>query len=146
MPDPKFQFQVDHVGVAVRSIEEALPCYRKALGLEAGHREEVASQGVRVAFLQAGQASIELLEPIGEEGPVAKFLRLRGPGLHHVAFRAGELAAQMERLRRAGLPPIESAPRPGARGHQVCFLPPRQAAGVLVELVSGGPGSLPSSR
>ena len=127
---------MDHVGIAVESIEQALPFYKKALGLEPSHREEVASQKVRVAFLQAGETSLELLEPTSGEGSIAKFLKTRGPGLHHVAFSVGDIAADMDRLRRVGLTPLESAPRPGARGHQVCFLHPKHAAGVLIELVS----------
>jgi methylmalonyl-CoA epimerase len=127
--------RIDHVGVAVESIEAALPFYRKALGLEPVHREEVSSQKVRVAFLQAGETSIELLEPVGGDGAIAKFLKTRGPGLHHVAFHVPDIAGDMERLRAAGLPPLEAGPRAGARGHKVCFLHPKYASGVLVELV-----------
>ena len=126
--------KIDHVGVAVESIEAALPFYKKALGLEPVHREEVPSQKVRVAFLQAGEASIELLEPTGD-GAIKKFLETRGPGLHHVAFHTSDIAGHMERLKKDGLPPLDAAPRPGARGHEVCFLHPKLAAGVLVELV-----------
>ncbi len=129
---------VDHVGIAVRSIDEALPFYRRALGLEAVHRQEVPSQKVKVAFLGTGETSIELLEPTGPEGAVAKFIAKRGPGLHHVAFKVADIAGEMERLKGGGLPPLEASPRPGARGHQVCFLHPRHAAGVLVELVEHG--------
>ena len=128
--------KIDHIGVAVESIEGALPFYRKALGLEVSHREELASQRVRVAFLQAGETSVELLEPAGEEGAVAKFLKTRGPGLHHVAFRVEDIKGEMERLRQAEVPPLEASPRAGARGHLVCFLHPKHAHGVLVELVS----------
>lgn len=130
--------KIDHVGIAVESLEKALPFYKKALGLEPVHREEVAAQKVRVAFLQAGETCIELLEPTGDDGAIAKFLKTRGPGLHHVAFSVADIAADMERLRAAGLPPLETAARPGARGHKVCFLHPKYADGVLVELVSGG--------
>lgn len=130
--------KIDHVGVAVRSIEESLPFYKKAFGLEPIHREEVAAQKVRVAFLQAGETSIELLEPTGTEGAIAKFLETKGPGLHHVAFSVAKIDAEMERLRGAGLPPLEAAARPGARGHKVCFLHPKHAHGVLYELVSHG--------
>jgi len=128
---------VDHVGIAVESIEKALPFYKKALGLDPVHREEVPSQKVRVAFLQAGQTSLELLEPTGDEGAIAKFLKTKGPGLHHVAFSVWGIAGQMKRLADDGLPPLDAAPRPGARGHQVCFLHPKHANGVLVELVEG---------
>lgn len=126
---------IDHIGIAVASIEEALPFYKKALGLEVSHREEVVAQGVKVAFLQAGQSSIELLEPLGEEGAIAKFIKTRGPGLHHVAFLADSVSQEMRRLKKEGLPPLEESPRPGARGHKVCFLHPKLASGVLVELV-----------
>lgn len=128
--------KIDHVGVAVLSIEKALPFYKKALGLEPVHREEVPSQKVRVAFLQAGETSIELLEPTGDEGAIAKFLKTRGPGLHHVAFSVADIDGRMEALRKAGFPPLDAAARPGARGHKVCFLHPKLAEGVLVELVS----------
>lgn len=126
--------RIDHVGVAVESLEASIPFYEK-LGLKVSHREEVAAQKVKVAFLQAGEASIELLEPTSPDGAIGKFLKSRGPGLHHVAFHVEGIDAQMERLRGAGLPPLEPAARPGARGHRVCFLHPKLAAGVLVELV-----------
>jgi methylmalonyl-CoA epimerase len=126
---------IDHVGVAVASIDEAAAFYKKALGLELVHREDVPAQKVRVAFLKAGQTSIELLEPLGEGGAVAKFLQTRGPGLHHIAFETGRIADDMKRLNAAGLPTLEKAPRPGARGHQVCFLHPKSCLGTLIELV-----------
>ncbi len=126
---------LDHVGIAVESIEEALPFYRKALGLEVYHREEVPTQKVKVAFLQAGETSLELLEPTSEDGAIAKFLKTRGPGIHHIAFSVKEIESRMKALTEAGLPPLESRPRPGARGHKVCFLHPKHAHGVLVELV-----------
>ncbi len=127
--------QIDHIGVAVESIEGALPFYRKALGLDVVHTEIVATQGVKVAFLQAGQASIELLEPTGPEGAVAKFLKKRGPGIHHIAFAVKDLAGHITRLSQEGLPPLDPKPRTGARGHHVCFLHPKHAQGVLIELV-----------
>ncbi len=126
---------VDHIGIAVESIDAAVPFYEKALGLKVSHREDVVSQKVKVAFLQAGETSLELLEPIGEEGAVAKFLKKKGPGLHHIAFKTGDIAGQMKRLSEDGTPPLDAAPRPGARGHRVCFLHPKHANGVLVELV-----------
>lgn len=129
---------IDHVGIAVESIEEALPFYRKALGLVPVHSEEVPGQKVRVAFLQAGETALELLEPMGEEGAVAKFLKARGPGLHHVAFAVKDIKGHMQRLKSDGMPALEAAPRPGARGHNVCFLHPKHAHGVLVELVQHG--------
>ena len=126
---------LDHVGIAVVNLEEGIAFYKKALGLEVVHREDVIQQKVRVAFLRAGQTSLELLEPIGADGAMAKFLKTRGPGLHHIAFETVEIAGEMKRLSAAGLPPLESAPRPGARGHQVCFLHPKNGLGTLIELV-----------
>lgn len=127
--------KLDHVGIAVTDLEEGISFYRKALGLEVVHREEVASQKVKVAFLQAGGTSLELLEPIGPDGAVAKFLEKRGPGLHHIAFETGRIGEEMKRLSAAGLPALDPAPRPGARGHQVCFLHPKHGLGTLIELV-----------
>lgn len=137
--------KIDHVGVAVRSLDEAAAFYRAHLGLVETHREEVPGQKVRVAFLSdpadpAG-TSVELLEPTSPDGAVAKFIAARGLGMHHLAFDAGHgagaVAAAMERMRAGGAPPLENAPRPGARGHQVCFFHPKHCAGVLVELVGG---------
>lgn len=125
---------LDHVGVAVENLEAAVAFYEK-LGLKVAHREEVPSQKVKVAFMQAGQAAVELLQPTSEEGAVAKFLKTKGPGMHHVAFRVESVGKDMERLKNQGLPSIDAAPRPGARGHHVCFLHPKLAQGVLVELV-----------
>lgn len=129
---------IDHIGIAVESIEEALPFYREALGLVPVHSEEVPSQKVRVAFLQAGETALELLEPIGGDGAIAKFLKARGPGLHHVAFAVKDIGGHMKRLTDGGLPPLDPSARPGARGHKVCFLHPKHAHGVLVELVQHG--------
>lgn len=129
---------MDHVGIVVESIDKALAFYRDALGLVVDHREDVPSQQVRVAFLKdptEGRAQIELLEPVGEEGAAARFLKSRGPGMHHVAFHARDMGAAMKKLKDSGRPPLEDAPRPGARGHQVCFLHPKHAHGVLIELV-----------
>lgn len=126
---------LDHVGIAVANLDEGIAFYEKALGLAVVHREDVPSQKVRVAFLQAGQTSLELLEPMGEGGAVAKFLNARGPGLHHLAFETSKIGEEMKRLNAAGLPTLEAAPRPGACGHQVCFLHPKNCHGTLIELV-----------
>jgi len=134
--------KLDHVGIAVEAIEKVLPFYREQLGLSVFHREDVPSQKVRVVFLApsdgAGSA-LELLEPMGEEGPVAAFLKNRGPGIHHLAFEAHAIEKAMERLRAAGRPPLEEKPRAGARGRKVCFLHPKHADGVLIELVDPSP-------
>ncbi len=131
---------LDHVGVAVSSIRSALPFYQDQLGLRLTHEETVVAQGVRVAFLAPpsalpGACQVELLEPLAE-GAVSRFIDKRGPGLHHIAFHSSDIRSDMRRLREAGSPPIESEPRPGSRGHRVCFLHPKSAHGVLVELVA----------
>ncbi len=128
---------VDHIGIAVSSIEESAAFYAKALGLKLAHREETPGHGVRVAFLGAPgeKAMIELLEPADEDGPIAKFLRSRGPGLHHLAFAASGIEAEMSRIADLGVSLIDRSPRPGSRRTRVCFLHPKDCGGVLVELV-----------
>ncbi len=127
--------KVDHVGIAVRSIEEALPFYRESLGLEAAETHVVESQKVKVAFLPAGGTKLELLEPTSPDSAVAKFIERRGPGLHHVAFAVDGLEDHMQDLAARGRPPLDERPRPGSRGTKVCFLHPKDCHGVLVELV-----------
>lgn len=125
--------KVDHVGVAVASLEEGLGLYR-ALGLEVAGTEEVPAQGVRVAFLEVGESRVELLEPLGPDSPVARHLEKRGPGLHHLCLQVGDIRAAMARLRAAGYTLLSAEPQPGAHGCLVCFVHPRSAGGVLLEL------------
>jgi methylmalonyl-CoA/ethylmalonyl-CoA epimerase len=122
---------VDHVAVAVASLGEAVPLYELLTGSRSSAVEELPSQGVRVAFVGA----LELLEPLGPETPVGRFLASRGPGLHHVAYRTPDLVAELARLVEAGVELIDHAPRPGARGHRVAFLHPGSTGRVLIELV-----------
>jgi methylmalonyl-CoA/ethylmalonyl-CoA epimerase len=122
---------VDHVAVAVASLGEAVPLYELLTGSRSSPVEELPSQGVRVAFVGA----LELLEPLGPETPVGRFLASRGPGLHHVAYRTPDLVAELARLVEAGVELIDHAPRPGARGHHVAFLHPGSTGRVLIELV-----------
>lgn len=125
---------IDHVGIAVASIEEALAVYR-ALGLSETHREEVASQQVVTAFLPVGESSIELLEPTSQGSPVARFLERRGPGIHHVCFAVPDLRAALRELEGRGYRLINREPVAGARGKQTAFLHPEAGGGVLIELV-----------
>lgn len=125
---------LDHVGVAVASIEEAAPLFELITGHARSPVEEIESQGVNVAFV----GPVELLEPRGPDTPVGRFLEQRGPGLHHLAFRTADIRGQLERLREEGLELVDEEPRPGARGHLVAFLHPRSTAGVLMELVASG--------
>jgi methylmalonyl-CoA/ethylmalonyl-CoA epimerase len=131
---------LDHVGIAVSDIDEALAFYRDALGLEVEPPEEVASQRVRVRFIRGGGgAALELLEATAADSPIAKFLAKQGPGLHHVALRVADLAAALADLEARGVRLIDHAPRPGAHGTRVAFIHPAGAHGVLVELIERGP-------
>ena len=126
-------YKIDHLGIAVASIEEAMPIYR-ALGLTETHREEVPSQQVITAFLPIGDSQIELLEPTGDGSPVARFLARRGPGIHHVCFAVDDLPAALRDLQSQGFRLVNSEPVPGAGGKNVAFLHPESGGGVLIEL------------
>ncbi len=132
-------YKIDHLGVAVASIDDALAVYR-ALGLSEAKREEVASQKVITAFLPVGESSIELLQPTSPDSPVGKFLEKRGEGIHHVCFAVENLEAALADLSRKGFRLIHTAPVPGAGGKRVAFLHPEAGRGVLIELAEkGGP-------
>ena len=125
---------IDHLGIAVRSIEETLGFYSEGVGLEVGLRETVEHEKVTVAMLQTGESRIELLEPTAEDSPIAKFIAKRGPGLHHVALKVPDLNAAIERLRSRGTKLI-GEPRKGAGGHLYVFVHPDSTGGVLWELI-----------
>ncbi len=133
---------VDHIGVAVPSLEHGLRLYR-GLGLELAGVEEVPEQGVRVAFLPAGGTRIELLEPLNDESPIARHLARRGPGLHHVALGVPDIRAAMADLREAGFELLSDEPQAGAHGCLVSFVHPRSAGGVLLELTQPSGGDTP---
>jgi LAO/AO transport system kinase len=124
---------IDHLGVAVKSLEQAAAFY-ESLGLAVGHRETIAAEKVHVAMLPAGDSRIELLEPADADSPIGKFLEKRGPGLHHVALRVPDLNAAVERLRASGAR-LLNEPRRGAGGHLYVFVHPASAGGVLLELI-----------
>ncbi len=126
-------YKIDHIGIAVVSIDDALAVYR-ALGLEEKHREEVPAQKVVTAFLPAGEGRIELLEPTSEDSPVAKFLKKRGPGIHHICFAVRDIDATVTDLQQRGFRLIHSRPAPGADGKRIVFLHPDAGNGVLIEL------------
>jgi methylmalonyl-CoA/ethylmalonyl-CoA epimerase len=126
--------KIDHIGIAVADAGASLAFFREALGLEVDAPEEVPSQHVRVTFLPAGDASLELLEPTSEESAVARYLAKRGPGLHHVAFRVDDIRAALAQLKARGIRLIDEVPRPGAHGSLVAFIHPSSTHGVLVEL------------
>ena len=125
---------IDHLGIAVRSIDDASRFYRDALGLTCTGTEEVPDQKVRVAFFPIGDTRIELLEPTAADSPIAKFLDRRGPGLHHIAYRVTDLPATLAALKSAGVRLIDESPRPGAHGMQIAFAHPNSTTGVLTEL------------
>jgi LAO/AO transport system kinase len=125
--------RLDHLGIAVKSLEEALAFYQ-SLGLEIAHRETIAREKVNVAMLPTADSRIELLEPSTLDSPISKFLEKRGPGLHHVALRVPDLNAAVDRLRAAGAR-LLNEPRPGSGGHLYVFVHPASAGGVLLELI-----------
>ena len=122
---------LDHVAVAVASLEEAAGLFETLSGHPHTPPETLEAQGVRVTFC----GPVELLEPLGPDTAVGRFLATRGPGLHHIAYRTHDILADLERLSSRGVELIDARPRRGARGHQVAFLHPRSTGGVLVELV-----------
>jgi len=126
-------FKIDHIGIAVASIDDALEVYR-ALGLEEKHREEVPAQKVMTAFLPAGESRIELLEPTSEDSPIAKFVRKRGPGIHHICFGVRDIEASVAELLTRGFRLINARPAAGADGKKIVFLHPDSGHGVLIEL------------
>jgi methylmalonyl-CoA/ethylmalonyl-CoA epimerase len=130
---------IDHLGIAVRSLDETVPVYEKALGLRCEHREEVASQKVRTAFFDVGGVHLELLEPTSPESPIAKFLADRGEGIHHIAFRTDDITAQLAQAAGAGVRLIHEKPFDGAAGKLVAFLHPKSTHGVLTELCANKP-------
>jgi len=129
---------IDHLGIAVKSLEEASRLYGDAFGLPCGGTEEVPDQKVRVAFFQVGEARIELLEPTASDSPIAKFLERKGPGLHHVAYRVADLVAALEALKSSGVRLIDETPRTGAHGMQIAFAHPKSTGGVLTEFCQQG--------
>jgi methylmalonyl-CoA epimerase len=126
---------IDHVGIAVRDIDESLTLYRDVLGMPLVHRETVVEQGVEAALLDVGDGHVELLQPLGPETAVGRFLERRGPGLHHVAYRVPSVSAALDALRTAGLRLIDETPRTGIRGSRVAFVHPSSTGGVLTEIV-----------
>lgn len=126
---------IDHVGVAVADLDEAVAFHQRCYGAEVAHREEMDADGVREALLAVGDGYIQLLEPTRDDSPVGRFLAQRGPGLHHVGYRVDDCAAALARLAAEGARLIDEQPRPGSRGTTVAFVHPKSHFGTLVELV-----------
>ncbi len=125
--------QIDHLGIAVSSLEDAIPYYENALGLKCEHTEEVASQKVKTAFFECGQVHIELLEPTSEDSPIAKFIAKNGEGIHHIAFRTDNIEGQLKQAADSGVRLINEVPVDGAGNKLVAFLHPKSTRGVLTE-------------
>ena len=125
---------IEHLSIAVKSIEEALPYYEQVLGLKCYNIEEVADQKVKTAFFMVGQTKIELLEPTSEESAVAKFIEKKGEGIHHIAFAVPSVAEALAEVEAKGVKLIDKAPRGGAEGLNIAFLHPKSTCSVLTEL------------
>jgi methylmalonyl-CoA/ethylmalonyl-CoA epimerase len=124
---------IEHIGIAVRSLDEAIPFYENVLGLKCYSIEEIKDQKVRTAFFKVGQTKIELLESTDPEGPVGKFIANRGEGVHHIAYAVENLPACLKEVETKGARLIDQQPRKGAEGLQIAFLHPKSTAGVLTE-------------
>jgi methylmalonyl-CoA/ethylmalonyl-CoA epimerase len=124
--------RIAHIGIAVRSIRDALAFYRDVLGLEPHHH--ATSDGATIASLGFGGPEVELLEPATDDGPIARFLGRRGPGIHHVCYEVSDLDAALAAARARGYELVDAEPRVGAHGRRIAFLHPRSTAGILIEL------------
>lgn len=125
---------IEHLGIAVKSLDTAIPYWEKMLGSKCYSIEEVPSQKVKTAFFKVGQTKIELLESTDPEGSIGKFIEKRGEGVHHVAFAVENLEDRLAECEAAGIQLIDKAPRPGAEGLHIAFLHPKSTGGVLTEL------------
>jgi methylmalonyl-CoA/ethylmalonyl-CoA epimerase len=127
--------RIDHIGVAVSSIDESISLYTDAFEMAEQHRETVEEQGVKAVLLEIGEGHVELIEPLSPESSVAKFIERNGEGMHHVAYQTDDIEATLEKVRAAGLRLIDEEPRVGIRGSRVAFLHPKATGGVLTEIV-----------
>jgi len=127
--------KVEHIGIAVKDIATAGTLYEKLLNTLIYKTEEVATEGVKTAFLQTGPNKIELLEALAPDSPIARFVEQKGEGIHHIAFEVDDIVAEMARLKSEGFVLLSDEPKPGADNKLVCFVHPKSAGGVLVELV-----------
>jgi methylmalonyl-CoA/ethylmalonyl-CoA epimerase len=126
--------KVEHIGIAVRSLKEANKVYETLLGSPAYKTEMVESEGVNTAFYRSGDTKIELLEATNPDSPIAKFIEKRGEGIHHIAYGVADIRKEMTRLKAEGFRLLNEEPKPGADNKLVCFVHPKDAAGVLTEL------------
>jgi methylmalonyl-CoA/ethylmalonyl-CoA epimerase len=127
--------RIDHIGVAVSSIEESIGLYSESFEMAEQHRETVAEQGVKAVLLEVGEGHVELIEPLSPDSGVAKFIERNGEGMHHVAYQTDDIDSALRKVKAAGLRVIDEEPRIGIRGSRVAFLHPKTTGGVLTELV-----------
>jgi methylmalonyl-CoA/ethylmalonyl-CoA epimerase len=132
--------RIDHIGVAVEDLDEAVALYRDRLDMPLQHRETVREQGVEAVLMGVGASHVELLRPLGPDTAVGRFLERNGPGLHHVAYGTEDIDATLESARSAGLALIDERPRAGIQGSRVAFVHPKSTGGVLTELVEPAEG------
>ena len=128
--------KIDHLGIAVKSLDDSIPLWEKMLGTKCSHIEDVPTQKVRTAFLRVGEVLIELLEGTAEDSPVSKFIEKNGEGVHHVAFGTDDLVAELAKAKEDGIRLVDETPRPGAGGMDIAFLHPKSTRGVLTEFCS----------
>jgi len=138
MPSDGLLADIDHVAIAVRDLKATVAAYQKAFGAVVAHEEVVEEQGVREVLLAVGVSYVQLLEPLGPDTPVGKFLARRGEGIHHVAYRVTNVEEAIARCKTAGLRMIDEKPRNGSRGTRIAFVHPSSIAGTLIELVEEG--------
>ena len=127
---------IEHIGIAVKNLDDAIKLYEKLLGLECYKIEDVADQKVRTAFFLIGQTKIELLESTDSDGPIVKFIEKRGEGIHHIAFSVNDIEETLIEAEQAGITLIDKKPRKGADGLDIAFLHPKSTAGTLIEVCS----------
>jgi methylmalonyl-CoA/ethylmalonyl-CoA epimerase len=126
--------KIHHLAVAVEDLEEAARFYQDVLGLAFSGPESIAAQKTRVGFLEVGECSIELVQPTEEGSPLTKFLKAKGPGMHHICFEVDDIEAEVKSLLERGVAMVDNKPRPGAYGSKVAFIHPSASSGVLIEL------------
>ena len=127
--------RIDHIGVAVENLDEAIKLYERSFDMDLAHRETVESQGVEAVLLDVGDGHVELLAPLGPDTPVGKFIAKKGPGIHHVAYAVDDIETALEQVKAAGLRLIDEEPRTGIRRSRVAFLHPSATGSVLTEIV-----------
>lgn len=125
---------VEHIGIAVKSLETAIPLYELLLGTTCYQKEEVASEKVVTAFFKKGETKIELLESLEEDGVIAKYIEKKGEGIHHIAFEVADIYQEMARLKQEGFTLLMDEPKKGADNKLICFIHPKSAHGVLIEI------------